>query len=144
MPGILQEKFQVDNPQQRNDDAQSGWLTDKSARVKKNTPGREGRAGGDPESRRMDNAVFYNSLPPGTDIEDQEMTDQRKFATTMGGESDVSRDWNAEAVKKGVKRLTMRATDDEYTKAHQDAFYDEISVDGDVGFSERNNMLDRL
>jgi hypothetical protein len=146
VPGILQEKFQVDNPQQRNDDAQSGWVNDKSARAKKNPPNsmREGRPGGDYDSRYMGNAVQYASLPPGMDIEDQEMTDQRRFTICMGGESDVSADWNAEAVKNGFKRKPMRATDDEYSNAHVDAFYDEIKVDGDVGFTERNNVLDRM
>lgn len=144
MPGILQEKFQVDNPQEGNDDAQGGWVSDKSVRVKKGTPGREGRAGGDPQSQHMDNAVNYGSLPPGMDIEVQEMTDQRQFATTMGGESDVSKDWNAPALKNGFKRLPMRATDDEYSNAHVDAFYDEMTVEGETGFTERNNMLDRL
>lgn len=144
MPGILQEKFQVDNPQQANDDAESGWKLDKSARVKKLLHGREGRAGGDYASRYMDNAVHYNGLPPGMDIEDQEVTDQREFKTTMGGESDVSKDWNTEALRTGYTRKAMRATDDEYSKAHVDAFYDEINVDGDIGFTERNNMLDRL
>jgi hypothetical protein len=140
MPGILQEKFQVDYPQQGNDDAHSGWKTDHSARTKKGTPGSERHAGPD----RSTNAVELASLPPGMDLEDQEQSDQRQFKTTMGGESDVSRDWNAQAVEKGYKRLPMRATDDEYTKAHQDAFYDEMEVDGDIGFAERNNMLDRL
>jgi hypothetical protein len=144
MPGILQEKFQVDYPQEGNDDAHSGWKSDKSARDKKQAPGREGRSGGDVASRYMNNDVFFQGLPPGMDIEDQEITDQHPFKTVMGGASDVSRDWNAEAVKKGFKRLPMRATDDEYTKAHQDAFYDEMEVDGDIGFAERNNMLDRL
>ena len=144
MPGIMQEKFQVDFPDNRNDDASSGWLPDRAARVKKNTPGREGAPGGDGASRFMDNAVQYNSLPPGMDIEDQEMTDQREFGMVMGGETDVSQDWNAEALRRGFARKRMRPTDDEYTKAHQDAFYDEIDVDGDVGFAERNNMLDRL
>ena len=144
MPGILQEKFQVDNPQNPNDDAQSGWIPDRAARVKKNTPGREGAPGGDSDSRFINNAVFYNGLPPGMDIEDQEMTDQRKFGMVMGGESDVSKDWNQEAVRTGFTRKKMNATDDEYTKAHVDAFYDEINVDGDIGFAERNNMLDRL
>jgi hypothetical protein len=141
MPGILQEKFQVDYPQQGNDDAHSGWKSDSSARTKKGMPGKENASvKPDPST----NAAMFNSLPPGMDMEDQEETDQRKFATTMGGESDVSRDWNSEAVAKGFKRLPMRATDDEYTKAHQDAFYDEMNVDGEVGFAERNNMLDRL
>jgi hypothetical protein len=144
MPGILQEKFQVDNPQEKNDDASSGWVLDRATRVKKGTPRREGRPGGDHASQFMNNAVNYGSLPPGMEIEDQEITDQRQFGIAMGGETDVSKDWNSEAVKTGYTRKTMRATDDEYSKAHEDAFYDEVAVDGDVGFAERNNMLDRL
>jgi hypothetical protein len=38
----------------------------------------------------------------------------------------------------------MRATDDEYSNAHVDAFYAEMDVDGEVGFVERNNTLDRM
>ena len=154
MPGIVQEKFQVDNPPERNDDAQGrGWISDKEARAKKDTPGREGRQGrlgtqgqnaGDGGSRLSDKAVQYNSLPPGMDIEDQEMADQRRFQIVMSGQSDVSRDYNPESIKNGERRLPMRATDDEYSNAHVDAFYDEIKVDGDVGFTERNNTLDRM
>jgi hypothetical protein len=144
MPGILQEKFQVDYPQQRNDDEHSGWITDKQARAKKGVPGREGREGGDGASQRMNNAAMFQGLPPGMDIEDQEMTDQRAFKTVMSGESDVSADWNPQAQVTGFTRKPMRATDDEYSNAHVDAFYDEITVEGDTGFAERNNVLDRL
>lgn len=143
MPGILQEKFQVDNPQQKNDDASSGWVSDQSARVKKGAgkvPGDQNHHGPDPSV----NALFQASLPPGMDIEDQETSDIRKMPITMGGETDESKDWNPEAVRRGFARKQMRATDDEYTNAHNDAFYDEITVDGDTGFTERNNMLDRL
>ena len=144
MVGILQEKFQHDYPQQRNDDASSGWQTDSSARVKKNTPGREGAHGGDGGIRFVNDAVMFNSLPPGMDIEDQEMTDQRQFPIVMSGASDVSRDWNPEAVARGFQKKPMRATDDEYSNAHVDAFYAEMDVDGEVGFVERNNTLDRM
>lgn len=144
MAGILQEKFQVDNPQQPNDDGRNGWVDAKSARAKKELPGREGRAGGDPESRAMNNAVAFNSLPPGTDIEDQEHSDQRSMPLVMSGTSDVSKDFSAEAVRRGFTPRHMRATDDEYSNAHVDAFYDEIKVDGNIGFVERNNVLDRL
>lgn len=143
MPGILQEKFQVDNALNRNDE-EAGWISDKAARAKKGTPGREGRAGGDHASQRMNNAAQFAGLPPGMDIEDQEMSDQRSFKNTMGGESDVSADYNTEAVRKGFSRKSMRATDDEYSNAHVDAFYDEITVDGDTAFTERNNVLDRM
>jgi len=146
MAGILQEKFQVDYPQQRNDDARSGWIPDKAARAKKSPPNglREGASGGDYDSRYMGNAVNYGSLPPGMDIEDQEMTDQRKFGMVMSGESDVSKDWSQAAIERGYTPRKMRATDDEYSNAHVDAFYDEMKVDGEVGFTERNNVLDRL
>jgi hypothetical protein len=139
MSGIIQEKFQYDYPGNANDDSHGGWVSDKSARVKKGAPGREGRAGGDPATQKMNNAVFYGSLPPGMDIEDQEMTDQRVMKMTMSGESDVSQDWNAGAIKNGFTKREMRPTDDQYTREHDDAFYDDVG-----GFVERNNMLDRL
>lgn len=139
MPSIIQEKFQVDYPQNSNDDAQNGWKSDKSARVKKGSPGREGRAGGDHESKAMNNALFVNSTPPGTDLEDQEYTDQRKMPFVMSGESDVSQDYSASAVKIGFTKREMRPTDDMYTREHNDAFYDDVG-----GFVERNNVLDRL
>lgn len=144
MPGILQEKFQVDYPQEGNDNAHSGWLTDKEARAKKGTPGREGKSGGDHGSQRMDNATMYQTLPPGMDIEDQEMSDQRRMPMSQGGETDVSADYNAGAVTKGYTRKPMRGTDDEYSNAHVDAFYDEMTVEGETGFTERNNVLDRM
>ena len=142
--GIVQEKFQVTPPDNRNDDAHGGWITDKQARAKKNSPGREGRAGGDGPSRFINNAVQYNGLPPGMDIEDQEMTDQRTFKTVMSSESDVTPDYSQKAMKTGFTAHSCCPTDDEYTNAHTDAFYDSVKVDGVEGFVERNNMLDRL
>lgn len=127
MPGILQEKFQVDNAPNANDDAHSGWASDASARTHKGVSGQDSV-----------------TLPPGMDIANQRVSDQRPMPLSMGGETDVSADWNPEAVRKGFKRLPMRATDDEYSNAHVDAFYDEMTVDGETGFTERNNMLDRL
>lgn len=142
MSRIVQEKFQVNYPEVQ--ERPGPWVSDKSARVKKGVPGREGRAGGDPASKSMDNARFYNGLPPGSDGEDQELSDQRVMTLTMGGETDVSKDWNPEAVKNGFTRRALRPTDDMYTREHNDAFYDEITVDGVTGFIERNNMLDRM
>lgn len=143
MSCVVQEKFQVNYPRAVDDNGNS-WVTDKSARVKKGAPGREKLPRGDRSAKSMDNAVAYNSLPPGSDIEDQEITDQRVMPSVMSGETDVSHDWNAEAVANGFMRRRMRSTDDMYTREHNDAFYDEITVDGVTGFIERNNMLDRL
>lgn len=142
--GIVQEKFQMEYGQNRNDDSNSGWVSDKSARVKKEIPGREGRSGGDPESKTMNNALFINSLPPGTNIPDQEYADIRKMKLVMSGESDVSEDYNSEAVKNGFTKRKMLPTDDMYTNEHCDTFYSEMKVDGEVGFLERGNTLDRL
>ncbi len=138
---IVQEKFQVEFG--LTEEAPGPWVSDQSARVKKGVPGREGRAWGDPSSKAMNNAVFYNGLPPGSDGEDQELSDQRHIPLVMGGQTDVSHDWNPESVANGFSRRPMRPTDDMYTREHNDAFYDEVTVDGHTGFIERNNMLDR-
>lgn len=151
MAGIMQEKFQVDNPQQPNDDSKSlggAWITDRAARAKKMMPGREGVPGDDGDSRFVNNAVLFNGLPPGMDVEDQEVTDQRQMQVRTledyGDVSDALLKRQPHNLQRGFSRLQMRATDDEYSKAHVDAFYDEINVDGEIGFTERNNMLDRL
>ncbi len=123
----MQEKFQVVPPDNLNDDAHSGWKSDASARRRHGVDGQD--------------AV---QLPPGMDIDAQKIAPRDSLPMTMGGESDVSADYNATSVRQGYERKRARPTDDEYTKAHQDAFYDEITVDGDTGFAERNNMLDRL
>lgn len=141
--GIVQEKFQITQSQNHNDE-ERGWVTDRSVRVKKGLPGREGLPGGDPESKLAGKALMFNGTPPGTDIEDQELTDQRRFPMTMSGESDVSHDYSAQSMKSGFTRKSCCPTDDEYSNAHTDAFYDSVKVDGVEGFVERNNMLDRL
>ncbi len=130
MSRIVQEKFEVRYPL-ANDDNGNTWVSDKSARTPKGL------------RRDCSDAVFYGSLPPGADLEDQEVSDQRVMPFSMGGQTDISQDWNAEAVRNGFSRRIMRPTDDMYTREHNDAFYDEITVDGVTGFLERNNMLDR-
>jgi hypothetical protein len=154
MSRIVQEKFEVRPPEDANDDAveEGGyWVTDISARAKKNTPGREGLPGGDYNSRYMNNAVGYTSLPPGMEIEDQEMCDIRRMGINCSGQSgdalaagDQTQDITRRSLTVGFDRKKMRPTDDMYTREHNDAFYDSIEVDGIEGFVERNNYLDRL
>lgn len=146
MSRIVQEKFQVNEPANRNDDPNVGWVSDRSARVKKGTPGREGRKGGDWQSKTMDNAVFYPSLPPGSDITDQEMSDMRvmPMAGGLGSGTQITEDVTVSSLRKGFDRKSLLSTDDMYTREHNDAFYDEVTVDGVTGFVERNNMLDRM
>lgn len=124
---ILQEKFQVVNPTEKNDDGQNGWKSADSAR----------------QRPAISNARL-NQNPPGMDITNQKNTEQNPIPMVMSGETDVSADWNEGALKKGFTKRECRATDDEYSNAHNDAFYDEIKVDGSVGFAERNNVLDRM
>jgi hypothetical protein len=123
--GIVQEKFQVTQPQNHNDE-ERGWVTDKAARVSKGFPGHS------------------NRMPPGQDIEDQAQTDQPSFPMRMSSEGDVTPDYSQKALKTGYTAHSCCPTDDEYANAHTDAFYDSVKVDGVEGFVERNNMLDRL
>ena len=146
MNKIVQEKFQVNMPESRVE-VENSWVTDKSARVKKGLPGREGRPGGDPNSRQSSLTAFYNSLPPGTDIEDQETSDIRKFNMSISGNmaeghnaGDVTNnEMTPDALRKGFSKKKLLQTDDEYTREHNDPFYDDVG-----GFVERNNMLDRI
>jgi hypothetical protein len=152
MTKIVQEKFQVNMPKQSNDDAHGGWITDMEGRAKKGTPGREGDPGGDRGSRYMNNARFFNTLPPGEDIEDQEMCDIRKMGISFNGNMPIdgaggdvtNTEVNATSLRTGFARKKLLSTDDEYTREHNDAFYDVVEVDGVEGFVERNNMLDRM
>ena len=138
MPKFVQEKFQVNLPQEPPED--HIWKHAGSVRVKKGTP-----------SARNSGAVLYNSLPPGMDIEDQEMADHRKFNSSIAGNyarghnaGDVTQDCTEKSVKAGFDRKVCCPTDDMYTREHNDAFYDSPEVDGQEGFVERNNYLDRL
>jgi len=150
MSKIVQEKFQACLPDP-HEDGENQWISDKQARAKKMMPGREGLALGDPASRPMNNAAFFNALPPGMDIEDQEVVDIRRMGFTTAGNDpqgdavgDVTQDLNARSARTGFDRKRMRPTDDEYSNEHVDAFYGEATVDGETGFLERNNNLDRL
>ena len=121
---ILQEKFQVAYGPTRDDNGDT-WVSDKSARTRKGTP-----AGTN---------INFQSLPPGSDIIDQEVSDIRKMRTITAGTDDVTDNPTASAFRGGFVKLSMKPTDDMYTREHNDAFYDDVG-----GFSERNNMLDRM
>lgn len=123
MRNLMQEKFQVTAPEPKPDDSQ--WVSDSSVRKPMAAP------------------TDLNCLPPGTNIEDQYFADKAHATRTMSGETDVSHDWNRTAVKDGYKRLDMKPTDDSYTDEHVSPFYQPAIVDGDEGFCERNNVLDR-
>jgi hypothetical protein len=123
MRNLMQEKFQKTFPDKKTGD--QDWVSDASARKMKSAP------------------ADLNCLPPGTNIESQDFSDTTHATHTMSGETDASRDWNRQSVKNGYKRLPMNPTDDAYTDEHVSPFYRPAIVNGDEGFVERNNMLDR-
>jgi len=146
---VIQEKFQVtyaDYNSMGEEDIQ-GWIDDQSMRAKKDLPGREGAPGGDGNSRWSMNAVMLNSLPPGMDIEDQEISDVRQMSINTAGnmgdalaQGDLTNmEVNAYSLRKGFDKKELLQTDDAYTREHNDAFYDDVG-----GFVERNNYLDRM
>ena len=126
--GLCQEKFQTiqTEPKSANDE----WVDFSSVR----------RVNGTPSGK----TAMFNALPPGADIDDQAVAEIRGMPESLAGETDVSADTNSQSMAHGYRRLAMRPTDDMYTNEHCDAFYGEAKVDGDVGFCERNNMLDRI
>jgi hypothetical protein len=150
MTRIVQEKFEV-HSEPVEAPQRAGWVTDAEARAKKNLPGREGLPGGDYNSRYNTLSAQFNSLPPGSDIEDQEVSDIRRMGINLAGQSgdplaagDRTQDITPTSLRVGFDRKQLRPTDDMYTREHNDAFYDSLVVDGVEGFVERNNMLDRL
>jgi hypothetical protein len=126
--GLVQEKFQTIAPREKPEEHE--WVTDASARRTKGTPSGK--------------AALFNALPPGADLDDQAVREVNSMPESLAGETDVSEDTNRASLQEGYSRLSMRPTDDMWTNEHVDAFYGEAKVDGDVGFCERNNMLDRI
>lgn len=130
---IVQEKFQLVEPANPEDSESTGWMSDKSARVKKGAP-----CGG--------KGVMLQSLPQGMDIDDQENADIRQEPSVIPGESDDSHDvLTPKAARRGFRRLTTEPTDG---NVGGELFYADISAeDSDggtsTGFLERGNMLDR-
>lgn len=141
MSKIVQEKFEVHAPPNSNDDAQNGWVSDTSARTRRGLQTRGGM--GRYEPYRGD---FYNSLPPGSDIQDQEVSYQNEqpWGGSLGSGSQVTDDVTAQSLRQGFDRKSLRPTDDMYSREHNDAFYDSVEVDGVEGYVERNNVLDRM
>ena len=121
---LLQEKFQV--TAERPKKSSADWVTPASARRSKSSP------------------EDLNCLPPGDNIGAQHLIDNPALPRVMSGETDVTQDWNPSAVKNGFKRFDVKPTDDAYTAEHVDTFYGEAVADGETGFVERGNLLDRI
>src|SRR5271156_890877 len=101
MSRIVQEKFQVDEPQNTNDDAHSGWVSDSSARTRKGLQTRS--PAGTYESYRDDG---LNRLPPGMNIERQEIADIKPEPTAgcLGSGTQVTEDVTVRSLREGFDR----------------------------------------
>lgn len=139
MSRILQEKFEVHEalvPEGKEGD----WTSEKSARRNNGLQTRDNSSRFEPYKGDL-----YQSLPPGTQIESQEVFED--FPMPWGGSlasgSQVTDDVTKKSLREGFDRKPLLPTDDQYTREHNDAFYDSVTVDGVEGFVERNNVLDR-
>lgn len=115
----LQDKFQITVPA----DIEGGekWASFSSAR-------RPGHTTGNGQLSR-DN---YDATTPDT-----------QFAKGFGGNTDPSGGVNKASLKAGFDRLSM--VDEDESDDSPAKFYSEVEDDeGQVGFTERNNYLDRL
>lgn len=143
MSRIVQEKFEV-RPEQKPEGTEGGaWLIGNNSARDRHRLQTRSMATGKYESQAGD---LYNSLPPGMDIDDQEVAEMRglPLAGCMGSGTQATEDVTRESLRQGFDRKAMRPTDDMYTREHNDAFYDSVEVDGIEGFVERNNYLDRM
>lgn len=140
MSRIVQEKFEVRSPQKPEGTEGGGWASDASARDRNGLTTRNTGSG------QYQGRGGYNCLPPGTNIEDQEVRDipSEGEAGGRGTGTQATEDVTSESLREGFDRKVMRPTDDMYTREHNDAFYDTVEVEGVTGFVERNNYLDRL
>jgi hypothetical protein len=84
----------------------------------------------------------FNELPPGEDIMAQTYV-ERFVDGGLAGETSVT-DHVSSSLKKGYTRGDMSPSEEQYGGESIDLWYGEsVDEDGNVGFMERNNYLDR-
>lgn len=86
---------------------------------------------------------YTADMPPGDDIMNQDHVEEFT-PISLGGEHSVT-DHVSSGLKKGYTRGKMNPSDDQYPGEGIDLWYGEAVDDqGNVGFLERNNYLDRI
>lgn len=116
------EKLQTIVPPNKNDDGGQGWATLSTHK-----------------------SVQRSEYEPGLgDFDNKSVSSMSKVG--FAGASDVTDNSSVSALnsKMGYTRASMSPTADQYTGEMCDPFYDEMVVDGDTGFVERHNYLDRI
>lgn len=136
----LQEKFEVILPAAPNEDDGNAWANFETARDTK----RAGQLHRNNRTSAEETDMKLNYTPSTTSPLQERFTDT-PFCRVLSGESDVSADTNPESLAQGFKRRPMDPCCDQYSGEHVDLFYGEaIGDDGNEGFVERNNYLDRI
>lgn len=129
----LKEKFQITLP--GKDTGNEPWASVESAR------NNHGRIAFDNTTATEEVQGRFNEMPPGMDISQPTMPTPMPYF--LDGENDVTKP-DRDYLHKGYSRAGLKGTDDQYTGEHIDLFYGEVyGDDGEVGFLERNNYLDR-
>lgn len=129
----LQEKFQTILPSAPMEDDGTEWTAFSQSRQVS------------PDAVRNNTTAFdevdgkFNKMPSVN------LTNETPLVRVMSGSTDASADTNPEALTKGYTRRPMNGSDDQYTGEHADHFYGEcMDGEGQVGFAERNNYMDRM
>lgn len=136
----LQEKFQVSLPPEPKEENE--WKPFASAR----TTGEAGFSHSNNRDATAEVTAKTNFLPPGMEIDNQVRKRIAQMPVVLAGASDVSgKQVSPEAFGNGFVRHNLGGADDQYTGEHQDDFYLEVKdEEGNVGFVERANYLDRM
>jgi len=134
----LQEKFQITVPPEKEE--ADLWVSMTSQRH----VGEAGFLHQNSTTATGPSGPKFNTPPPGMDISNQLRARIKQMPLSMSGETDVSKDTSPIAFAQGYTRREMKGTDDQYTGEHMDHFYGEaVDENGNVGFAERNNYMDR-
>ena len=117
--GNLQEKEQVIARGKINDG--EGWATFES-------------------TRRTYSGGIDNQISQGHAVDSSADT---SMPLSLAGATDASNAVDSKLLRKGYRNQRLSPQEDMYNMEHTDLFYGEATVDGETGFVERNNYLDR-
>jgi len=133
----LKEKFQITLPGKET--GNEPWASFDSVRTTKN----EHAYNNQTSAQEVDGQ--FNEMPAGMDITNQAGGKNERLGYSLSGDTTDVTSFNPQTdFKRGYRRGGMKGTDDQYTGEHIDLFYGEAyGDDGEVGFLERNNYLDR-
>ena len=140
--GLLQEKFQVTAPKNQPDN-ETQWASFEANRhvveLKERTY--TSNKGADLTEK------ITNMMPPGMFIDNQSPNFGKPFASQFSESPHVPHQGvqgiEKDVLRKGFANEVMSPIDDMFTNEHVEEFYGEATVDGETGFVERNNYLDR-